>query len=578
MYANETRFPLGQLSSFDIDFDATGEKNFEMTIDNFILRKGYWIFIPNTEIGGIVDSVTVNTEDESVRYTGRNFRGILNDKVISVPSGQSSVSVQGNIQDVINNLLEQAGIGLMFTCKTPKTEYVNNYIDYVFQPFCTLYDGIMAMAQAFNYKLIFSYNAQTSQVEITPMLIENFTDFLVYTKNSSIALELSDNSMSTNHFILVGYGEENERYQIDLFVNENAQIMDFATVINPMKDSDYILDDRNQVYFGIEEKTKCEISDSVSPIENYEYLSNKPSDWADNYGSYYYQETEEEDGETKITYKNYKTEMGYRLLSSQPSDWLYNYGAYFIKNGDEYESVDPVSSSTDDYVKVDYAYDWETNYKNYYYKVTDGLTYRYEAVSGITDYVYKKQKYRPTDWSDNWASYYVVNKVEGETTYDPAGTYYTKNKQGEAVKKTRETAPKWEKNKYYTRQSVTLAPLPPHLETRDVYTKVTTNSESAPNFYSGTYYERYESPPAFYGCYQKVSDHYGGMISKLLEKLEVFPVNKQQMSIVDFEADIGDVVGGYDKKTNITLSAPIINIIYRIERGVQRSIEYVIGG
>ena len=75
-----------------------------------------------------------------------------------------------------------------------------------------------------------------------------------------------------------------------------------------------------------------------------------------------------------------------------------------------------------------------------------------------------------------------------------------------------------------------------------------------------------------------VLDHYGGMISKLLENLDVYPVNQQNVSITDFEADIGDIVGGYDEKTNITLSAPITNIIYKIERGIQRSIEYTIGG
>ena len=41
IYADKNRFALGQLSSFDIDFDATGEKNFEMTIDEFLLKKGY---------------------------------------------------------------------------------------------------------------------------------------------------------------------------------------------------------------------------------------------------------------------------------------------------------------------------------------------------------------------------------------------------------------------------------------------------------------------------------------------------------------------------------------------------------
>ena len=106
----------------------------------------------------------------------------------------------------------------------------------------------------------------------------------------------------------------------------------------------------------------------------------------------------------------------------------------------------------------------------------------------------------------------------------------------------------------------------------------TKSTEHAPEFVADAVYRQYKVAPYFNGCYKLVIDHYGGMITSLLDELEIYPINKQEVSITDFEADIGDVVGGYDEKTGITMSAPILNIIYRIERGIQRSIEYVLGG
>lgn len=576
IYADHNRLALGQLSSFDIDFDANGEKNFELTIDEFILRKNYWIFIPNTEIGGIVDSVTINTDDSSVKYVGRNFRGILNDKVITVPRGQTYVSVQGEITDVINELLTDAELDC-FTCSPPNTEDVDSYVDFAFEPFCTLYDGIIALANSINFKVVFSYNVQTNKVELVPMLAENFTDFLTYTKNSSVNLEIQDNAMAVNHFVLVGYNED-KRYQIDLFVNSNSQIMDFATVLAPIKDSQYILDNRNQQFFGIDEKTEVQINESISPIENYEYLSVKPSDWSDNYASYYYQKTEGED-DVEIDYEHIEPLIKYKKLSAQPDDWADNYASYYKKVDGEYQGIDGETTTTEEYKKVKKKpKGWKENYKDFYYRTTDGLTYEYTSISGNSKNYYKKQKYRPTDWTNNWKNYFQVNKVDGKTKYEAAGTYYrpSKTKKDKMVKESSDRAPKWQKYKFFTRITKTFAP---KFTARDVYAKVKTVSEEhAPTFVANSVYRQYKTAPAFNGCYKLVLDHYGGMIASLLENLEVYPINKQEVSITDFEADIGDVVGGYDEKSGITMSAPIINIIYRIERGIQRSIEYVLGG
>ncbi len=557
IYANHNRLALGELSSFDLDFDAAEEKNFELTIDEALLSKNDWIFIPNTEIGGIIDSVIVNSSDNAVKYKGRNFRGILNDKIITVPEGQSYVSAQGDISAAINDLISEAGLSSEFYCLASDVDDVSTTVDYQFTPFCTLYDGIIELANSINFKLIFTFNASNKRVEITPALQENYTDFLTYTKNNSIDFDIEDNVAAVNHLILIGY-KEDKRYRIDLYVNENAQIMPYSLTDNPIEDSDYILDSRNQQFFGIDEKAKVEITDNISPVENYKFIETQPSDWNSNYKEYYNQETKDNGDDTvDVSYNSVEPVPAYRQLISQPSDWAQNYSSYYeFKDGD-YTGVSGVTTTHDDYAQVKKKpADWATSFGDYYYKESDGLSYYYAQISGISKNYYKKQIFKPTDWQTNWKSYYYVKKKK----YTAIDT---------------KKPPKWRKYKFYTQQTVTYAP---NFWVKPVYVKTkSVTSESPPAFVTEKFYQKYDRPPTFLGCYKKVLDNFSAMIKSAIENAQILPSNKQEISIVDFEADIGDVVGGYEEKTGIELSAPVINIIYRIERGIQRSIEYVVG-
>lgn len=614
IYTDKSRNALGQLSSFDLDFDAADEKNFVLTIDEALLQKDYCVYIPDTEIGGIIDSISVNSADESVKYSGRNWRGVLNDKVLSVPREQNYISVQGDIKSVFNELLAEADLDAYFTCVDPPTEGIDLDLSVGLEPFCTLYDGLMAIASAINFKLLFAYNAATNKVEITPEPVANYTDILTYSKNNSINIDLTENAMSTNHILLVGYDDDGNRYQIDLFVNADAMIEDYATVLNPTKDDDYILDNRNQQFFGIDEKTKVEITDRVSTIENYEVINEQPDDWESRYADKYFaQEVVEKESGNEINYKNFESVTRYRQLSSQPADWAENYGNYFyIAEGGEYKHVPTADPSvfTDYKELAKKPKDWKENYKSYFYHETDGVSWFWVSVSARTKDKYVGTKYKPTDWQTEYKDYYEIIKVlepvpitskadVGKTKftmqYVPAGTkcqktgwhytrYYDENGD-EAWAYTPEysliapkKAPDWQPATFYKKESEELAPkFNPSVKA--VYAKVETQTGGGvPTFAANQVYQQYESAPLFTRAWKKVYDHYGAMIDKAITDLQLSPMNSQEVSITDFDADIGDIVGGYSAKADISTSAQITNIIYRIERGIQRSIDYVLGG
>ena len=97
IYADHQMNEIGVLKHFEADFDTTAEKDFEIIVgieNNEMLLAGYYWYIEDTEYGGIIDRINVVTSDNEIKYSGRNFRGMLTKKIISPPAGQSYKTVR----------------------------------------------------------------------------------------------------------------------------------------------------------------------------------------------------------------------------------------------------------------------------------------------------------------------------------------------------------------------------------------------------------------------------------------------------------------------------------------------------
>ena len=143
IYTDADRVEQGSLKNFNIDVDVAKDKDFEVTVaqDNNILQGGSWWYINNTEYGGIVDNVGVVTSDREIKYTGRNLRGILCDKIIEPPAGTDYKIVSGDAVTVINKLIEVAGLSSIYRM----TGESWNVQSFQFNRYVSLYDGICAL-------------------------------------------------------------------------------------------------------------------------------------------------------------------------------------------------------------------------------------------------------------------------------------------------------------------------------------------------------------------------------------------------------------------------------------------------
>lgn len=244
IYTDADRVEQGYLRNFSADVDVAKDKDFEITVarDNNILRGGSWWYINNTEYGGIVDNVGVVTADREIRYTGRNLRGILCDKIIEPPNGEDYRIVTGDAVTVINKLIEVAGLSSIYRM----TGESWNVQSFQFNRYVSLYDGICALLSTQNRVL--RLVVKDGYVTMSSAVPYDYTEDKDCMR-SDINYNITQIKNRYNHLICLGQGELKDRQVLHLYVDGRGNITD------------------TQVYTGMKERTAVYDYSSASSID-----------------------------------------------------------------------------------------------------------------------------------------------------------------------------------------------------------------------------------------------------------------------------------------------------------------------
>lgn len=85
IYTDAERADQGVLHAYALDLSYGKEENdFEVTLGekDARLETGAFVYVENTEYGGMVDGLKTHTDEDTIIYKGRTWHGILNSKVI----------------------------------------------------------------------------------------------------------------------------------------------------------------------------------------------------------------------------------------------------------------------------------------------------------------------------------------------------------------------------------------------------------------------------------------------------------------------------------------------------------------
>lgn len=71
---------------------------------------GGWLSVPGTCFGGWIDSVSTTSGSADYTYTGKTWLGLLTDRIVTPPAGQTNLVVSGDLADVVKTLLLNVGL------------------------------------------------------------------------------------------------------------------------------------------------------------------------------------------------------------------------------------------------------------------------------------------------------------------------------------------------------------------------------------------------------------------------------------------------------------------------------------
>ena len=111
---------IRSLLEAEVDVENYKTNDFELAISLEEWKEdivyGGRIYIENTEIGGIIRKIKSSTKEKNIYAYGSTFRGMLLKKIIAPAQGEDFRIVNGELNEVLRELIEDCNLSSLFSC------------------------------------------------------------------------------------------------------------------------------------------------------------------------------------------------------------------------------------------------------------------------------------------------------------------------------------------------------------------------------------------------------------------------------------------------------------------------------
>lgn len=207
----------------EYDFEIGDEDNdFEIKIlipEWEEIPTGSLIYIPGTEYGGIYKRTEIDTKQGYISVGGLTWRGMLQKKIIEPPSGVNYATDEGDINDIISARVTEAFNGLFVGGQSLGVDVNFRYNRYV-----TLYDGLKAMCKKKGYRLRLVYDQSLKKVVVDAVPIVDYSDKIEFSDDMRANYYVSSDLTGVNHLICLGSGTLKNRVVVHLYADAEGDI------------------------------------------------------------------------------------------------------------------------------------------------------------------------------------------------------------------------------------------------------------------------------------------------------------------------------------------------------------------
>ncbi len=222
IYADDKKIDIGVMKDFTFDLAfGSDENDFELktTTSNHVCRSGYFLYIENTEYGGIIDRIKVQTDSDTLIYKGRTWHGILASKIFEPDAGNDHLVCSGEANELIGALILRVGLSDIF--KASHDDSGLKVKNYTMNRYINGYEGIRKMLSSANGKLKIDF--QNGGVVLSAVPLIDYSKDEEF-DSSQINFNVEKNYRPVNHMICLGQGELKERTVIHLYADAQGDI------------------------------------------------------------------------------------------------------------------------------------------------------------------------------------------------------------------------------------------------------------------------------------------------------------------------------------------------------------------
>ena len=183
------------------------------------------IYIPGTEYGGLYKRLESDTKNNSVAVGGLTWRGMLQKKIISPPSGQDYATDSGELNAILGARVSAAFPGLF----VGSSESTGITVSFQYQRYVTMYDGLKALLKSVGYKMQIEYDQVLRKVVVSAVPIVDYSSEIEYSSDMSADYSMTIDRTGINHLVCLGSGELRNRIVVHLYVDGSGVISQTQT-------------------------------------------------------------------------------------------------------------------------------------------------------------------------------------------------------------------------------------------------------------------------------------------------------------------------------------------------------------
>lgn len=183
------------------------------------------IYIPGTEYGGLYKRLESDTKNNSVAVGGLTWRGMLQKKIISPPSGQDYATDSGELNAILGARVSAAFPGLF----VGSSESTGITVSFQYQRYVTMYDGLKALLKSVGYKMQIEYDQVLRKVVVSAVPIVDYSSEIEYSSDMSADYSMIIDRTGINHLVCLGSGELRNRIVVHLYVDGSGVISQTQT-------------------------------------------------------------------------------------------------------------------------------------------------------------------------------------------------------------------------------------------------------------------------------------------------------------------------------------------------------------